>query len=200
MFEWPHLLKVAIFHKSGFPANRVEPTHPVDMECPLTILNLCQRPLLKWTSEAQLQCRRVNWQHNLVEMIKLRSLSKSLWFSCTVPTTYKANNFVQWQWGSKHETSTSYSSWRKFAITLHSRNLYLLFPLTAICYHDLGTITPLAIWAGWPYIRALLPYMAKVGNTRELALLPGWPYIRKPFKRDSLYLRRRRGWRHGMVA
>ena len=94
MFEWPHLLKVAIFHKSGFPANRVEPTHPVDMECPLTILNLCQRPLLKWTSEAQLQCRRVNWQHNLVEMIKLRSLSKSLWFSCTVPTTYKANNFV----------------------------------------------------------------------------------------------------------
>ena len=32
----------------------------------------------------------------------------------------------------KHETSTSYSHWRQFAIMLRSRNLSLLFPLTEI--------------------------------------------------------------------
>ena len=40
----------------------------------------------------------------------------------------------------KHKTSTSYSHWLQFAITLRSQNLYLGFPLTAICYHALRTI------------------------------------------------------------
>ena len=40
----------------------------------------------------------------------------------------------------KHKTSTSYSHWRQFAITLGSPNLYLLFPLAAICDHALWTI------------------------------------------------------------
>ena len=45
----------------------------------------------------------------------------------------------------KHETSTSYPHWQQFAITLHSQNLYLIFPLTEICYHALRMIVLLVV-------------------------------------------------------
>ena len=45
----------------------------------------------------------------------------------------------------KHETSTSDSHWRQFAITLRSRNVYLGFPLTEIGYHALGKTTALLL-------------------------------------------------------
>ena len=50
----------------------------------------------------------------------------------------------------KHETSTSYSHWRQFAITLRSRNLYLLFPSKSMKHGELATqqIGQMRWWRG----------------------------------------------------